>query len=132
MSIKTKITIYTSETCSYCEQMKKQLKENNIKFKEKPIKDYDNEWKDIVTLTGVAITPTVNYKDEYFIAGRDYQNPNQLLNILNNFEKCTYSESKRVLERIKTLNYHISAAFARLDNLLREKENKLNKDESKD
>mgnify|MGYP003125818722 CR=1 FL=1 len=50
----------------------------------------------------------------------------QLTNLLLDFKKPPYSESRRALERVKTLNYHMNTAFGRLDQLLRQIENKLN------
>ena len=121
-----KITIYTSETCVYCKQIKEELSKKNIKFEEKITDQHLNKWQNIINLTGVAVTPTVNYKNEYFIPGRDYQNPQQLINLLESFEISLYSESRKTLERIKTLNYNINTAFGRMDQLLRQIENKLN------
>ena len=47
------------------------------------------------------------------------------------FKKSTYSDSRKTLERIKTLNFHINTAFGRLDQLLRKIETKINIDEHK-
>tara|TARA_R100000664_G_C2645250_1_gene68370 strand:+ start:131 stop:532 length:402 start_codon:yes stop_codon:yes gene_type:complete len=121
-----KITIYTNENCSYCHQTKLKFEEAKIEFTEKLTKDWVEEWQDVINLTGLAMTPTINYGDEYFIPARDYQNPQQLINLLQTFKKSKYNEAKRTLERMKTLNYHINMAFGKLDQLLRKIENKLN------
>ena len=123
------ITIYTNSTCGYCKQLKDELNKNDIEFKEKLISEFTVEWQDVVNLTGLPTTPTIKYKEEYFVPGRDYQNPQQLMNILETFPDSSHDYNKRTFERIKTLNYNMSVAFGRLDQLLRQIETKINKDE---
>ena len=125
------ITIYTNSTCGYCKQLKDELNKNDIEFKEKLTSEFTVEWQDVVNLTGLPTTPTIKYKEEYFVPGRDYQNPQQLINILQSFPDSSYDYNRRAFERIKTLNYNINMAFGRLDQLLRQIETKLNTDEHK-
>ena len=125
------ITIYTNSTCGYCKQLKDELTKNNIEFKEKLTSEFTVEWQDVVNLTGLPTTPTIKYKEEYFVPGRDYQNPQQLINILKNSPDSFHDYNKRAFERIKTLNYNINMAFGRLDQLLRRVETKINTDEHK-
>ena len=125
------ITIYTNNTCGYCKQLKDELNKNDIEFKEKLTSEFTVEWQDVVNLTGLPTTPTIKYKEEYFVPGRDYQNPQQLISILETFNNSSYNETKKVFERIKTLNYNINMAFGRLDQLLRQIETKINTDEHK-
>ena len=125
------ITIYTNSTCGYCKQLKDELNKNNIEFKEKLISKFTVEWQDVVNLTGLPTTPTIKYKEEYFVPGRDYQNPQQLMNILETFPDSSHDYNRRAFERIKTLNYNMSVAFGRLDQLLRQIETKINTDEHK-
>ena len=125
------ITIYTNSNCGYCKQLKDELTKNNIEFKEKLTQDFTVEWQDVVNLTGLPTTPTIKYKEEYFVPGRDYQNPQQLMNILETFPDSSHDYNKRTFERIKTLNYNMSVAFGRLDQLLKQIETKINTDEHK-
>ena len=125
------ITIYTNNNCGYCKQLKDELTKNDIEFKEKLIADFTVEWQDVVNLTGLPTTPTIKYKEEYFVPGRDYQNPQQLMNILETFPDSSHDYNRRAFERIKTLNYNMSVAFGRLDQLLRQIETKINTDEHK-
>ena len=125
------ITIYTNSTCGYCKQLKDELTKNDIEFKEKLISEFTVEWQDIVNLTGLPTTPTIKYEGEYFIPARDYGNPQQLISLIEAFKPSEYDDSRRVLERIKTLNFHINTAFGRLDQLLRKIETKINTDEHK-
>ena len=125
------ITIYTNSTCGYCKQLKDELNKNDIEFKEKLTSEFTVEWQDVVNLTGLPTTPTIKYKEEYFVPGRDYQNPQQLINILQTFPDSSHDYNKRTLERVKTLNYNMSVAFGKLDQLLRQIETKINTDEHK-
>ena len=126
------ITIYTNSTCGYCKQLKDELNKNDIEFKEKLTSEFTVEWQDVVNLSGLPTTPTIKYKEEYFVPGRDYQNPQQLINILQTFPDSSHDYNKRTLERVKTLNYNMSVAFGKLDQLLRQIETKINTDEHKD
>ena len=126
-----KITIYTNETCPYCKQIKEELNKENIEFNEKLTKNYIEEWNNVTSLTGMPTIPTIYFQDNYFIPGRDFGNPQHLINILNNFKKSKFSINKQVFEKIKSLNYNINMAFGRLDKLLRQIETKINTDEHK-
>jgi len=121
-----KITVYTKDTCDYCKQVKNELNNKEINFEEKKTKDYKKEWLEIVDLTAMPLLPTIEYNEEYFVPGRDFSNANQLIERLQSFNSSSFSKEKRSLERIKTLSYNISAAFGKLDQLLRKIENKLN------
>ena len=129
MSTKSKLEIYTNETCPYCKQIKEELTKNNIDFEDKLTSDFKDEYQSIVSLTGMPTVPTIKYANEYFLPGRDFQNPQQLTNLLETFEVSKYDDSRRVLERVKTLNFHINTAFGRLYQLLRKIETKINKED---
>ena len=123
-----KIEIYTNEVCPYCKKIKEELTKENIDFENKLTSDFIEEWQDIISLTGMPTVPTIKYNDEYFIPMRDFSNPQQLIITLKNFKKSKFSESKQVLERIKTLNSNINIAFIRLDQLLRQIETNTKKE----
>ena len=124
--MKEKITIYTSKTCPYCNQIKDKLKESSIEFIEKDIVESKEEWTDVVSLTNNPITPTIKISNEFLLAGRDFQQPQQLIDIISNFKESTYDENRRILELLKTLNFNIFTAFQNVGNKLQQIENKLN------
>ena len=128
-----KVTIYTNKTCPYCKQVKETLTKEKIKFTEKDTTEDIEEWREVVSLTGMPTMPTVLYDKEYLVAGRDFPNPQQLVSILQNFKPLSlnFPNERQTLERVKTLNYNIVTAFGRLDQLLRQIETKLNTDEHK-
>ena len=127
----SKIEIYTNKNCGYCKQIKEEFDKNKVKFEEKSVENFQDEYQQIVNLTGLPTTPTIKYEGEYFVPGRDYGNPQQLINLLETFKSSEYDDSRRVLERIKTLNYNINMAFGRLDQLLKKIETKINTDGNK-
>ena len=122
----SKITIYTNETCPYCKEIKEKLIEKKLEFENKLTKDYIDEYQEIVNLTGIPSIPIIKYMEEYFIPGRDFQNADQLMIKLETFKISPYNEKRKIYEQIKTLNYHTNMAFGRMDQLLRQIENKLN------
>ena len=108
------------ETCAYCKLVKEELNKNNIKYTEKLIDNWQEEWDQIVDLTKTPTTPTIHYKENYFVPSRDFANSQNLINILKSFKKSKFSESKQALEQIKTLNYNIATAFKGLDQILKQ------------
>ena len=94
-----KITIYTNETCPYCKQIKEELTNNNIEFENKLTSEFKDEWLNIISLTGMATVPTVYYKENYFVPGRDFNNAPHLLNIIKEFKPCDFSKEQQVLEK---------------------------------
>jgi len=121
----SEIIIYSNEQCPYCKQVKDRLDKENIKYINKFTKDYKKEWDNISNLTGIPQVPTIYFKDNYFVPGRDFGNEDHLINIINNFNTSSFSTERISLERIKTLNYSMNMAFGRLDQLLRQIEDKL-------
>ena len=113
-------------TCGYCKIIEEELEKNNIEFENRLTNEWKDEWNDIIGLTDLPATPTIYYKDSYFIPARDFATPQQLVEILKNLKKSKFTESKQIIEKIKTLNYNISGAFNRMEQLLMKIENKLN------
>ncbi len=128
--MKEKISIYTNETCPYCKTIKETLEKEKIKFTEKLTLKFTNEWNEISSLTNMSQTPTILINNEYFVPGRDFFNPEHLINIIKEFKESKFDYSIRSFERIKSLNFNILTAFNRLDTTLRNIETKLNKEEN--
>ena len=129
--MKEKITIYTSETCPYCKTIKEALEKEKIKFNERLISEFGEEWNNIGDLIGVSQLPTLVFNEEHFVPGRDFFNPEHLVSIIKASKKSKFDYSVRSFERIKTLNFNIFNAFNRLDLTLKNIENKLNDEEAK-
>ena len=125
-----KIVIYTSKTCQYCDQVKKSLTESSIKFTEIDIIEYKDVWNGVKDLTAIPITPTIKINNEFLLPGRDFVNPQNLIEIISNFKDSQYDESRRVIELVKTLSFNTFSAFQRLQQTLLQIENKLNTEEN--
>jgi glutaredoxin len=129
-----KIEIYTNNNCGYCKAVKEEFEKQNIEFENKNTEDYKKEWQDIVGITGMPTVPTIKYKGEFLVAGRDFGNPTNLIDIISNGFKSheffsRYKNEKITLEKIKTMNYNMGQAFGKLDQLLRQIEAKINKND---
>tara|TARA_R100000988_G_C3921192_1_gene126859 strand:- start:85 stop:498 length:414 start_codon:yes stop_codon:yes gene_type:complete len=125
-TIKEKIVIYTNETCPYCKAIKQVLDEAKIKYTEKNSTKFQDEYTELTNLTGIPTVPLLVYKNSYFVAGRDYANPQMLVEILKSFKPSNFEKSEQTFEKIKTINYYMLQAFTRLENKLNEIQNKLN------
>jgi glutaredoxin len=128
---KKQITVYTSENCPYCKNTKDKLSEAGIKYLEKDIKEYEDDWNQLVRLTNMPITPGVIFGDNHLFPSRDFPNPDILVKILEDLKDVKSSYSLQTLERIKTLNYHISTAFNGLNQRLKAIEDQLQTKQSK-
>jgi glutaredoxin len=126
-----KITIYTNETCPYCKQIKEELTKNNIEFKNVLTSDEKDNWQAIVNLTGMPTVPTLNFNGDYLVPGRDFGNAANLINLIQNYKESNFTIQEITLEKLKTLNYNISTAFNRTNQILTQIENKL-KDKEND
>ena len=128
--MKEKITIYTSKTCTYCDQVKVELAKHSIGFTEVDTVEYKDVWNSVISLTVTPITPTIEIDNEFLLPGRDFFSPHNLVGLILNFKESQYSESRRALELIKTLNYNTYTAFNKLSAVLQQIENKLNNEEN--
>ena len=126
------IIIYTNETCPYCKQVKEELNKNGFSYEERLGSEFKKELQQVYNTTGMPTVPTIKYDGEYFVPGRDFANQVHLVNLLKNYKRPTYSDSYITLQKIKTLNYNINIAFSRLDQLLRQIETKLNKEDEQE
>ena len=124
------VDIYTNETCPYCKQIKEELTKNNIEFNERLTKDWPVKWQELISLTGMANLPTIVHENNIYTPGRDFNNPQHLINLINT-KHHGYDINKEIFEKIKTLNYNIHNAFNVVDQLLKQIETKINTDEHK-
>ena len=118
--MKEKITIYTSKTCPYCDTVKDKLQDANIKFTEIDIIEHKKAWSGVVNLTANPVTPTIEINGEFLLPGRDFQQPEQLVDVISNFKKSKYDDNRRILELLKTLNFNIFTAFNRMQHVLQQ------------
>ena len=120
-----KIIIYTNKTCPYCKQIKEELTKNNIEFENIITNDDLEEWQAIVNFTGMPTVPTIRVNGEYFVPGRDFGNADLLIKLIQNYTPSLYTVEEVMLEKIKTLNYNMSMAFNRTNQILTQIETKI-------
>jgi glutaredoxin 3 len=120
-----KIIIYTNETCPYCKQIKEELTKNNIEFENILTTDDLEEWQAIVSFTGMPTVPTICLNGEYLVPGRDFGNADLLIKLIQNYTPSLYTIEEVMLEKIKTLNYNMSMAFNRTNQILTQIETKI-------
>jgi glutaredoxin len=123
--------VYTNKTCPYCKQIKEELKKNDIEFTERLTDDWREEWTNIITLTGMPTVPTIENNGIYLVPGRDFNNAQHLVSIMQNFKPTDLPFETQVLEKFKSLNYNMHVAFTQVDKILKEIEEKIkeNKDD---
>ena len=109
-----KATIYTSENCGYCTTIKDKFKENDLEFIEKERSEYINEWNIVSRLTGVPSFPTIEFNGDYYVPGRDYNAPEQIINHIKNWDEnaeLSVSNDVKLLEAFKTLTFSLNRSF---------------------
>ena len=121
------IKIYTSKDCGICTQTKDELIKNKIEFIEKDVDKFEKEFIEIVGFTNMPQTPTVYYKENYFVAHRDFNSPQALIEILQKFKKSNFTIEKQNYEKLKTSLFIILNEFKKIDEKLSFMEIKLDK-----
>lgn len=84
------LVTYTMKGCHWCDSFKQQLKENKIKFKERDIEKYEEEYNLFVEVTGNDFVPAFMIVDteteeaKLFAPDRDFQDINEAVGIIKN------------------------------------------------
>jgi len=120
-----KIIIYTTEGCDYCTDIKKRLEEANVEFGDRPAKEWPVAWQRVMRITGLGTFPTFEVGDEFFVPGRDYNNPDQIVNYLKNYTKPEedYPIELQLMQSFKTMAYSINQGITKMLQELKNKEN---------
>ena len=123
---KPKVTIYTNENCGYCTTIKEKFNDKKVKFIEKEISEYNGEWNEVSRLTGLPTFPTIEFNGNYYIPGRDFQNPDQIIDYIKewNFgDEVNQSNDVKLLEAFKTLTFTLNRSFAKFQQDLEQLKN---------
>jgi len=81
------VTVYTQDEIPLCKQITDNLTEEGISFIEKPIKDIQEEWDNIILTTNQVQLPTLVINGEYLVANRDFKNAPQVIDIIRRIGK---------------------------------------------
>jgi glutaredoxin len=87
------IKVYSQKNCKYCDNIKTALKENNIEFEEVEIGDIRDEWNTLTRVVGMALTPTIKFKDEVWVPSRDFRSPEELIKRIEYFKEFPLPEA---------------------------------------
>ena len=120
------VTIYTNKNCGYCTTTKDKFSEKEVEFIEKESSEYANEWNEVSRLTGLPTFPTIKFNNEYYIPGRDFNNPDQIVDYIKEWDsnnEIKQSNDVKLLEAFKTLTFTLNRSFARLQQDLEQLKN---------
>jgi glutaredoxin len=68
-----KMKIYTQPGCNACIKAMEELERNGIEFEEKDVtEEFEKEFDDLTVIIGCWYTPTIVYKDNIIVGGRDF------------------------------------------------------------
>ena len=79
--------MYTNPTCHYCNRIKVQLNEADIKFEEVVSSENPEEWNELVRITGIGMTPTIIMQNEVWLPNRDFRTAEELIERIKHFEE---------------------------------------------
>ena len=120
------IIIYTNSTCGFCKETKKALNKANIKYVEKTLIKNEDEWGVVQLITGVPLFPTIKAGNRYLCPRRDWNQPEQLVQILGYVDKLEDTDdSVKLIEAFKTLTYSFNNGFQNLFKRIDELKNKI-------
>ena len=74
-----KVKVYSQKHCKYCDNIKEELKKNKVEFESLEIDDHRDEWNRITRILGLGMTPTIGFGDEFWVPGRDFRSPEELI-----------------------------------------------------
>ena len=79
--------MYTNPTCHYCNRIKTQLNEAEIKFEEVIASENQEEWNELIRITGIGMTPTIIMQNEVWLPNRDFRTAEELIERVKHFEE---------------------------------------------
>jgi glutaredoxin len=79
--------IYTNPTCHYCNKIKEQLNEAGLKYEEVVASENQNEWNELIRITGIGMTPTIIMQNEVWLPNRDFRTAEELIERVKHFEE---------------------------------------------
>jgi len=116
-----KVILLTNGT-PYCDTVKKHLDQEGIHYIEKTLKNNPNDINEATSITNLSMFPMVYIKDIYLTNQRDFQNPQQLVQAIQHFASSNFKNSEtndiKVLEHLKTMQYHVWTKLSNLENKL--------------
>ena len=113
-----KLEIYTQKECDYCNDLKKVLNENKIKFSEKDITKYADDYANLTSAIGIRLTPTLVYGEDILVASRDFAEAEDVPFVLKAYDNMNYKKDFLILERLKTFESNTQESLEYMANIL--------------
>lgn len=95
--------LYTNPTCHYCHRIKEQVDAAGLEYEEVIAQDNQEEWNEVIRITGIGMTPTIVMQEEIWLPNRDFRTPEELIGKINHF-KDTPMRTLKFEERIDQLH----------------------------
>ncbi len=73
------VTVYSTNTCPYCDLAKNWLKENKVSFIEKNVQEDDDAAEEMISKSGQTGVPVLDINGEILVG----YNPNKMKQLLN-------------------------------------------------
>ena len=106
----SKVILYTNKDIPYCENIKKELDKEGIKYTEKTKEKHSKEVSKILSLVNLNNFPMVLVNGTYLVNGRDFQSPQQLVGAIKYFGHKDYvpvPDQDKLYEYMRTQYYHL-------------------------
>ena len=124
------VTIFTAKNNQICKNIKEHLDKEGIKYTEKDVDEYKEEFKYVTQIVNMNTIPILYSNREYMVNGRDFQNPQQLENMIKHFSDPSFTNPSlelKIIEHMKTHSYNIWQKINLLENKINPVINVLNK-----
>ena len=115
------ITIYTHKDQQHCKQYIDFLTNEGIKFIEKEQSKNLKEYNQFVSVTNMGGFPGIQIDNNYLVNGRDFQNPQQLIQTIQFLANPDFKRPSLdivTIEHLKTANYHLMMRINQLSQQL--------------
>jgi len=99
----TMFKLYTNPTCHYCHRIKAKVDEAGLEYEEIIAQDNQEEWNEIIRITGIGMTPTIIMQEEIWLPNRDFRTPEELIERIKHF-KDNPMKTLKFEERIDQLH----------------------------
>ena len=93
------------------------FKEKEVEFIEKEREQHLNEWNEVSRLTGLPTFPTIEFNGDYYIPGRDFNTPDQIVDYIKEWDpndKIDQPSDIKLLEAFKTLTFTLNRSLSRM------------------
>ena len=116
------VVIYTDKNQPSNESYLNILKQEGIKYKNYDVQENMDEWKKVMSITGMNKLPAVLINKNILHFQRDFQQPTQLIPAIQHFASPNFINpdfERHMLELTKTQNYNLYMKLNQLDQKLR-------------